>query len=204
MLRQHADLKLTIEGHTDNVGHGGGQSGAERPARGGGAAVSDLALPDRRRPAVQQGLRRHETRRIQRHARRPPAEPPRRTGQELSPTPPGGNLSMTFIRRKAARAAARRCVLRAGRAAGQGAGRGPARRTRHALDARRRTVGACHRLARGAPGGVHRRRRDRGAASRRPGHRETRRATRCRSSAWPGTRSFSPTARRSPRGPCTA
>ena len=39
MLKDHPDLKLTIEGHTDNVGSAAVESGAERQAGHGGPAV---------------------------------------------------------------------------------------------------------------------------------------------------------------------
>ena len=41
MLNDHADLKLTIEGHTDNVGRADANQALERKAGGGGTAVSD-------------------------------------------------------------------------------------------------------------------------------------------------------------------
>jgi outer membrane protein OmpA-like peptidoglycan-associated protein len=48
MLKDHPDLKLTIEGHTDNVDKPeANQALSER--RGRGAAASDRQQPDRRR-----------------------------------------------------------------------------------------------------------------------------------------------------------
>ena len=55
MLKDHPELKLTIEGHTDNVGKRRVEPGAERAARGRGAAASHRQLPDRRRTARGQG-----------------------------------------------------------------------------------------------------------------------------------------------------
>ena len=57
MLKDHPDLKLTIEGHTDNVGSAAVESGAEREAGRGGAAVPDRQLPAGWRPAHGQGPR---------------------------------------------------------------------------------------------------------------------------------------------------
>ncbi len=73
MLKDHADLKLTIEGHTDNVGKAAVQPGAQREAGGGGAPVPDRQLPDRGGPAGGQGPRSDQAGGLQRLGGRPPA-----------------------------------------------------------------------------------------------------------------------------------
>ncbi len=50
-LKQHADLKILIEGHTDNVGARGAQPHAERCARGRGEGGAGRRLRRRRRAA---------------------------------------------------------------------------------------------------------------------------------------------------------
>ena len=83
MLNQHADLKLTIEGHTDNVGSAASnQTLSEKRA----AAVRQFLISNYHVDAIaagEQRPRRHEAGRAERHAGRPPAEPARRARQEL-------------------------------------------------------------------------------------------------------------------------
>ena len=46
-LKEHGDLKILIEGHTDNVGAAGEQPNAERRAGGGGEGSAGCRLRDR-------------------------------------------------------------------------------------------------------------------------------------------------------------
>ena len=60
-LKKYGDLKILIEGHTDNVGSAGVEPGAQRRACGGGEGGAGIRLRHRRRARHHhEGPRRHQ------------------------------------------------------------------------------------------------------------------------------------------------
>ena len=78
MLSQHPELKLTIEGHTDNAGNAASNQTLSEKRAASVRQYLDRELPRRRLAAGEQRLRRDEARGVERHPGGPPAEPARR------------------------------------------------------------------------------------------------------------------------------